>query len=364
MSTAVADQPILHPPVAEAKASKLRPILVGSLGLLAVAAGVTAWFVHAASHEVTDNAFLEGRVHPLSTRIAGTVSELLVQDYERVRAGQPIARLDSRDAEIAVQEARAQLAVAAAGIPQAEAALAQAVAQVGQSRAALAQSTAQERKATLDFERARSLYQSQEQGSRVISKSEFDSAQASLEVTRAAVASAGAAQEAAAAALRAAEAGVGVAKARRDTAEAAFRNAELQLSYTTLTAPVAGRLGKRNLEVGQRVSPGQSLLALVGSEIWVTANFKENQLAKMHAGQVVQVTVDAIPGHVFRGRLESVSPGTGAKFALLPPDNATGNFTKIVQRVPVRIVLDADGLRGFEERLRPGLSVVAEVLLK
>ncbi|MBS0657390.1 MAG: HlyD family secretion protein [Verrucomicrobia bacterium] len=364
MSTAVADSPILPPPVAAAKSSRLRPLLVGGAAVAAVAAAVTVWFIHAAGHEVTDNAMLDGRVHPLSTRVAGMVSELLVEDYATVRAGQPIARLDPRDAEIALQEARSQLAVAQAGIPQAEAALAQAQAQVGQSRAAQAQAAAQERKAGLDFERARSLFQAPENGSRVISRSEFDSAQASLDVTRAAVASAMAAQEAAAAALRAAEAGLGVARARRDTAEAAFRNAELQLSYTTLTAPVAGRLGKRNLEVGQRVSPGQSLVALVGSDVWVTANFKESQLARMRVGQEVRVSVDAIPGHVFRGRVESLSPGTGAKFALLPPDNATGNFTKIVQRVPVRIALEPDSVRGYEDRLRAGLSVVAEVLLK
>ena len=139
---------------------------------------------------------------------------------------------------------------------------------------------------------------------------------------------------------------------------------EEQLSYTTIGAPVAGRLGKRGVEVGQRVSPGQALLGLVGEDSWIIANFKEGQLSKMRTGQPVTLTVDAIKGHKFIGRVDSLSAGTGAKFALLPPDNATGNFTKIVQRVPVKIVLNAESMRGYEDRLRPGLSADVEVSVK
>ncbi len=354
----VATVPRTNPPRARS------PLLLIVPAVLLAGAAVTAYFIHAAGRETTDNAFIEGRVHPVSTRIAGTVSELLVADYQTVETGQPIARIDARDVEIALRESKAQLAQAEAGVPQAEAALGQARAQVRQAAAARTQSAAQVTKAELDFGRARSLFEGGAGGTRVISKSDFDSAQATVEIARAAMLAAEASQEAAQAALRAAEAGVGVAAARRDVAAVTVQNAELQVEYATIKAPVAGRLGKRNLEVGQRISPGQSLVALVGREVWVTANFKEGQLAKMHAGQRVRVTVDAVPDRELFGRVESLSPGTGAKFALLPPDNATGNFTKIVQRVPVRIALDAESTRGLEDRLRPGLSVTAEVLLK
>ena len=131
-----------------------------------------------------------------------------------------------------------------------------------------------------------------------------------------------------------------------------------------IVAPVAGRLGKRGVEAGQRVSPGQALLGLVGEDSWIIANFKEGQLSKMKVGQPVSLTVDAIKGHKFAGRVDSFSAGTGATFALLPPDNATGNFTKIVQRVPVKIVLTPESLRGYEGRLRPGLSADVEVSVK
>jgi membrane fusion protein (multidrug efflux system) len=120
-------------------------------------------------------------------------------------------------------------------------------------------------------------------------------------------------------------------------------------------------VGNKNVEVGNRVQVGQALVAVVDNDCWISANFKETQLKKMYAGQPVEITVDAIGGHVFRGRVDSISPASGAQFALLPPDNATGNFTKVVQRVPVKIVFDADSVRGYEERLRPGLSAVVSV---
>src|SRR5262249_1545723 len=138
----------------------------------------------------------------------------------------------------------------------------------------------------------------------------------------------------------------------------------LQLSYNTITAPVAGRTSKRSAEVGAYVQPGQTLIAIVEPEVWIEANFKETQLAKMHAGQRAEITIDALPAHEFTGTVESVSPASGAQFAMLPPDNATGNFTKVVQRVPVRVHLDPESIRGFEDRLRAGLSAVVAVQVK
>ena len=136
---------------------------------------------------------------------------------------------------------------------------------------------------------------------------------------------------------------------------------ELQLSYTIIKAPVSGRVGRKSVEAGQRVQIGQPLMAIVEDQPWVVANFKETQLAKMRAGQRVEVEIDTFPKHKFHGRVDSLAPGSGNEFALLPPDNATGNFTKIVQRIPVKIVLDHDSMRGYENLLSPGMSSVVTV---
>jgi membrane fusion protein (multidrug efflux system) len=191
----------------------------------------------------------------------------------------------------------------------------------------------------------------------VASKQEFDAAKAALDVARASLTSARASAEGMASGLK-------VAEAQLQNSRTAVENAKLQLSYNTITAPVAGRTSKRSAELGAYVQPGQTLIAIVEPEIWVDANFKETQLAKMRVGQRVEITIDALPGHEFAGTLESFSPASGAQFAMLPPDNATGNFTKVVQRVPVRIRLAPESVRGFEDRLRAGLSVVVAVQLE
>lgn len=151
------------------------------------------------------------------------------------------------------------------------------------------------------------------------------------------------------------------ARAAVAQASAALKDAELQLSYTIIQAPVSGRIGKKSVEAGQRVQIGQPLMAIVEDHPWVVANFKETQLEKMRAGQSVDVEIDTFPKHKFHGYVDSLAPGSGNEFALLPPDNATGNFTKIVQRVPVKIVLDRDSTRGYENLISPGMSSVVTV---
>lgn len=151
------------------------------------------------------------------------------------------------------------------------------------------------------------------------------------------------------------------AKAALDVAQSHLDTATLQLSYTTLISPATGRIGRKNVEVGNRVQPGQTLLVIVDPEVWVVANYKETQLAGMKIGSKVSMTIDAIPGKKFTGTIESFSPASGNQFALLPADNSTGNFTKIAQRVPVKILFDADSLKGYEDQVRPGLSVTAKI---
>jgi membrane fusion protein, multidrug efflux system len=145
---------------------------------------------------------------------------------------------------------------------------------------------------------------------------------------------------------------------------AALKEAELQLSYINITAPSAGRIGKKNVEVGNRIQVGAPLMAVIGTEHWIVANLKETQLNRIKLGQSVEVKLDAFPKQIFTGRVDSLSPASGAQFALLPPDNATGNFTKIVQRIPVKIILDPQSLGGYDDRITPGMSAEVTIEIK
>jgi membrane fusion protein (multidrug efflux system) len=295
----------------------------------------------------TDNAYLAAHIHTISSRVAGTVKEVLVDENQSVTAGMVLARLDSAEFEVRRQQALAQTGEAHAHIQQC-------AAQIEQARAQIARDQARAIQASNDFARAGSLYEGR---SGAISRQEFDLARSEADAAAAAL-------EGTRAALDSAIAAASAAKAQQQVAAAGLQDAELQLSYTEIVAPAAGRIGKKNLEVGNRVQPGQPLLALVQPELWVNANFKETQLANLRAGQSVRVWIDAFPGKTFRGNVESLSPGSGAQFALLPPDNATGNFTKIVQRVPVKITLDRASLDDCEGRLAAGMSALVEVRVK
>ena len=348
-----------RPDVTKSRNWKLLTLAV--LGAITVSTGSGLYLQHAAKFEETENAFVEADVHPISTRIAGDVIEVLVDDNETVAKGQPLLRLDPRDGEVNLQSAKAALAQAGAQVAQTEAALTQAQAALRQAEAQITANAAQLEKARLDFGRAESLHGS---AGKAISQQDFDSARAAFEVAKSSASSVAAARDAAAAFVLTAEANVTAAKAGRDHAQAQVEAAALQLSYTTLLAPSAGRIAKKTVETGQHVQPGQALMAVVSQEQWIVANFKENQLSHMRPNQEVEVTIDAIRGHAFKGHVESFAPGTGAKFTLLPPDNATGNFTKIVQRVPVKILLDPSELKAHAGRIAPGLSAIATVRVK
>ena len=320
-----------------------------------LAAAVTAaaawsayrWWEYARIWVKTDNAYVAAHVHQISSRVPGTVSEVLIEENQVVAAGQLLARLDARDFEVKRQQALALLAQARAQVQPAQARIAQAQSDVTREQVRAT-------KAQQDLERAKQLSQG---GNAAISQQEFDTAQALADGALAGL-------QSAKSALQAAEAGIGIAEAQVKVAEANVKEAELQLSYTDIQAPTAGRIGKKNLESGNRVQPGQALLALVQPNVWVVANFKETQLALMKPGQPVRLWVDAFPGREVTGRVESLAPASGAQFALLPPDNATGNFTKIVQRVPVKIVFDNQSASDPEGRLVPGLSAIVEVKVR
>lgn len=497
----------LPAPTTPKKNSK-KPLIFALLGVGAIAAGNFGYnyWQYASIHQETENATVAGHIHQISSRINGTVGEVLVQDNQQVKPGQLLIKLDPRDYQVKVQQAQAALenarrqaeaamanislasqtsqgktaqaqgdisganaaistaqaalreaqqgvpaaeasfaeaqagipaamakvAQAEAGIPQARAKVTEAEAGIAQAQAQLAQAQANLVKTQADYKRYQDL-----QSEGAIARQQLDSATAAYDVavgqTTAAqqgVAQARArlaqAQEGVTAAIAAvaqaqegvkqaqaqvARAQVGIASAQAKVAvaqegitsaqaklatskgglqqaeatgeqtkvsrsqydaasaaiaqsEAAVKDAQLQLSYVNITAPAAGQIGRKSVEVGQRVQPGTPLMAIVSNDLWVVANFKETQLANIKPGQKVEIKLDAFGSRKFEGRVDSFSPASGAQFSLLPPDNATGNFTKVVQRIPVKVVFDAESVKGYESRIAPGMSATVNVELK
>jgi membrane fusion protein (multidrug efflux system) len=354
-------QAAVQAPAAPGKTPPNKRVLgvVGLIALVALGAGGRMWY--RSHHYVeTENAYVTGRVHPVSSRVPGVVTRVLVEDNQLVKAGDVIAELDPADHGVRVEQIEAQIASVHRQIGQADAQVLQVKAQAAAAGAQVKQAQAQLVRARQDAERFGQLYT---ETMKAVSKSEVDASNAAR---AAAVADVAARRDNAAAAqaqIAAADAGRGVLQAQVKVLEAQLKDARQQLAYNHILAPVAGRIGKRSIEIGSRVQPGQQLLAVVEDDVWVTANFKETQLAELEPGQQVALEVDALPGKHLVGRVHSFSPASGNQFALLPADNATGNFTKIVQRVPVKIVLDPADVKKYAGRLVPGMSVLAEVEL-
>jgi membrane fusion protein, multidrug efflux system len=435
--------------VAPKKGKKPLKLILAGLGVGVLAAGGFGYryWQFASTHIDTDNATVAGHIHQVSTRIPGTVSEVLVDDNQLVKQGQLLLKLDERDYQnkvalsqaalqaaqrqaqaaeanialasqtttakttqaqgdvsgsvAAISTAQAAVEVAKAGIPAAQADVRQAEAGIPAAQAQVAQANANLQKAKADYNRYSALFQ---QGA--IPRQQLDTARASLDVATAQKSAAEQGVQQAQAKLASARVGVAraqselaqaqegitsaqaklaaskgglqqataggqqtsinrgqyeAAKAAITQAEASLRDAQLQLSYTNITAPAAGRIGKKNVEVGNRVQAGTPLMAIVNNDYWVVANFKETQLENMKPGQMAEIKLDAFPHHTFKGHIDSVSPASGAQFSLLPPDNATGNFTKIVQRIPVKVTFDPASIQGYDLRITPGMSAEVSV---
>jgi membrane fusion protein (multidrug efflux system) len=371
--------------------------------------------------ESTDDAQVDGHVIPISPRISGTIITVLVNDNEQVKAGQELVRLDPADFQVALQQARAQLATAQANttessvnvpltnintrslvntstaqLEESQAAVAaaqQAIngarARLNSSNAALAQRQANLVKAEKDLVRFRDLVSKDE-----ISRQDYDAAVAAAESNRAQVDAAKADVIAAQHNVDQAVAELNQAKARLVTAQVQRRQsqevrpkqfavsqarlkqaqaqiqqaqanvdqAQLNLGYTTIRAPVDGVVSRKDAEPGMHVSTGQQIMAIIPlDDVWVTANFKETQLKNMRVGQKVEISVDSYGGRKYRGHVDSIAAASGAKFSLLPPENATGNYVKVVQRIPVKILLEPGEDR--DHSLLPGMSVEPTVLL-
>jgi membrane fusion protein, multidrug efflux system len=311
------------------------------------------WWTTSRFIESTDDAYVGGNVTPISPHIAGFVAEILVTDNQRVDAGQVLVRLDDRDARAAAEHAEAVLNQRTAMLASLRAKYALQQSTIQQAAADLDAKVAQASFAKLDAARYHTLALS-DYGSR----QNAERTRAQDQAARAAVASAQAAHAAANQQLSVLAASIDEAAVAQ--AQADLQTARLNLGYAEIRSPISGYVGNRAARVGAYVSQGTYLLSIVPAHgLWVDANFKEDQLARMQPGQLATIVADTLPGHVFHGHLLSLAPATGAVFSVIPPENATGNFTKIVQRVPVRIALDdGDATLG---KIRPGLSTTATV---
>jgi membrane fusion protein (multidrug efflux system) len=300
--------------------------------------------------ESTDDAYVKADYTTIAPKVSGYVTEVLVEDNARVRTGQVLARIDDRDFKAALDQARADVAAAEAAVRNLDAQITLQTSVIDQQNANIAATEAALKFAREDHVRYRELKQTGYGTTQRAQQAEATLAEKNAELQRDK------------AALIAAQKQVDVlttaraqAEAQRDRSRASERQAELNLSYTTITAPVDGTIGARSLRVGQYVQAGTQLMAVVPLHAaYVVANFKETQLTHIRAGQPVELSVDGFPDMTIKGHVDSVSPASGLEFALLPPDNATGNFTKIVQRIPVKITLDDSNMSGL---LRSGMSV-------
>lgn len=344
------------PPNQGAAKKRRRQILAAAAALVVALAAGVYYFWCVLPYESTDNAFIEGNVIPMASQVPGRVAELLVKDNQQVMAGDVLLKIDPRDYETSLTHARADLAAARSQVNQAQAQVYASQAKVAQAQASVLAAEAENQRAADDLKRYQSV------DSTAVSKSAFDAAQSQARTASANLEAARNQAKAAEADVTLSEAGVKTASAAVQQAEARVRQAELNLSYTQVTAPEDGHVTRRVVETGAYIQPGQSLLAIVPRRYWIIANFKETQLTHMRPGQPVEIEVDAYPQFKFKGHVDSIQNGAGARFSLFPPENATGNYIKVVQRVPVKIVFD-DTIPA-QIALGPGMSVDPRVRVK
>lgn len=390
-SPRAAPSPDERPAADPARTRRRRVRVAIAVAVLALAA--LLWWLHARQYEDTDDAQVDGNISAVSPRVSGTVLAVRVVDNQAVRAGDVLVELDTTDLEVALAQARAAVVQAEAQVAAetpgvditqatnlaqvqgADADVENARADAEASQRELEQAQANDHLAQLQLERAKRLV-----AGASMAPAEYDQRAAQAEVARAAVAAGRQRLEGRRTRLAAAlsrqreahqnaprqlvtrEAQVAVRRANLDLARAQLKQAQLNLSYARVTAPADGIVGKKSVNVGDRVQPGQQLLALTQTgELWVTANFRETQIERMRAGQRAEIHVDAV-SRDYAGVIESFAGATGSRYSLLPPENASGNYVKVVQRIPVRIRLEP-GQPGLE-RLRPGMSVEPSVKVR
>ena len=328
------------------------------------------FFVNSAAYQSTDDAFIEGHIVPVSAKVAGRVQSVFVLDNQTVNKGDPVVELDPRDFDAAARQKEAALQSSQAQATAAQAALQQAIAHVKTTQATVESDRATETADAAQNDKAQSDYKRYEDlnKTKVVSQQDVDQFRAAARFAQATL-------EAADKKVRSDEAQVDEARAQVDAfaglvqsvgaqineSDASLATAKLNQSYTRILAPESGWVTQKSVEPGEYVQAGQNLFALVPKEVWVTANFKEDQIRRMRPGQTVEIAVDALHGQKFPGHIDSIQAGSGARFSLLPPQNATGNYVKVVQRIPVKILFDGPLNTEGGLPLGPGESVIPSV---
>ncbi|NCI11124.1 HlyD family secretion protein [Cronobacter sakazakii] len=341
-----------------------KPLIILGIVVVIMVIGPIIWWFMTRNLETTDDAFIEGDAVTVAPKVAGYVTELRVKDNQRVKKGDLLVVIDPRDATAQRDQAQAQLSLAESQLHQAQAQLALAKVQYPAQRD---QAKAQVLRAQAELANARAEYQRQRGvDPRATSKQNIDAANAQLRSAEAGLANAQAQLEVAEQVqlqIRQQETNVEARQSQVEQARAQLKTAELNLSYTEVRAPFDGYVTKRNVQNGTLVQAGSALFSIVSPDIWVVANFKESQLERMRPGNKVEISVDAFPDLELEGHVESIQQGSGSRFSAFPAENATGNFVKIVQRVPVKIVIDK-GLENWNQPLPLGLSVEPEVTVE
>ncbi|MGH6985478.1 MAG: HlyD family secretion protein [Caulobacteraceae bacterium] len=316
-----------------------RPALVALIVVVIIAVIIAAvlWWLHARHYESTNDAFIDAHIVHLAPQVSGRVVQVLADDNELVRAGQKLAVIDSADNESKLTQMTAQRQSAMAQVAEAEATIAVDQANFRQAQADARAAAAPARKAALDLARYRRL---EAMNTRAVAAQQLDEAHAAAQQTAGQYDAALRLAASRKAQLAAARTQISSAQSQERAAEAELAQAGIALGRDEILAPIDGHVAQRTVAVGDYVQPGTELMAIVPLKLWVTANFKETQLPLMRPGQKVRVKIDACPERAIDGRVDSIQRGAGQAFAILPPQNATGNFVKVVQRVPVKIVLD------------------------
>lgn len=341
------------------KKRRFKPIYV-ILPLVLIGGGIYGWgkIQHALAYESTDNAQIESNAVPVLSRIAGYIDSVAVSDYADVKPGQLVVKLDDREAGLAVSQAQADLAQAEADLATARASLTTigSSERVASANADVLRTRLQ--KAQTDLKRDEALY-----ADGAITKRQLDDSRAALTTAQSQLVAGNTQTVQASSQNVTAAAQIQKAQALIATRKAALQKAQLQLTYADVYAPAGGKVGKTSLQVGQFIQPGQPLFTIVNNEqFWVIANFKETQLKNLKVGQPVEIKIDGYPDRKITGKITSFSEATGAKTSLLPPDNASGNYIKVTQRVPVKI--DLDNVSQVKDILKAGLSANVDVKVK
>jgi membrane fusion protein (multidrug efflux system) len=336
------------------KAATIRKVVIGTLLCVALFFGVKK-IIFSLTHETTDNAQIETSIVPVLTRISGYVKVLDIKDFDSVTQNQVVAEIDDADLKMQLEEQQSDLQQANADLANAKAQLANAILSLQSNKGAIDLKKIRQQKSTNDLNRDQNLFKEQAITRKQVEETEFQLANANQELANAQTDLATAKNR-----IQVLNENLNRALAIIEMKKTRIKETELKLSYTKISAPTTGKIGKKNISIGQFVQAGTPLFSIVNdSSYWIVANFKESQLAYLQEGRQVKVRVDAYPDLDVKGTIVSLSDATGAKFSLLPPDNSSGNFIKVTQRVPVKISIDNQA--AFKNKLRAGMSVFITV---